>query len=56
MLTTTDVQVIVPDLVIAQSHASVERGARGSGVEAVSWTTEASYIGEETSDHALKEP
>jgi hypothetical protein len=56
MLTTADVQVIVWGLVIARSHSNVKRGVRGTGVEAVSWTIEGSYIGEKTSVRDLKEP
>ena len=56
MLTTANVQGIVRDFVIARSHPDVKRGARGLGMEAISWTIEASYIGGERSVHGLKEP
>ena len=56
ILTTADVQGIVRNLVIARSHPDGKRGARGLGMEAVSWTIEASYIGGERSVHGLKEP
>jgi len=56
MLTTANVQGIVRDLVIARSHPDVKREARGLGVEAVSWTIEASYIGGEASVRGLGEP
>jgi len=56
ILTTANVQGIVRDLVIARSHPDVKRGARGLGMEAVSWTIEASYIGRGRSVHGLREP
>ena len=56
MLTTADVQIAVRDLVIARSHSGVKRGVGGFGVEGVSWTIEASYIGERAGVRGLKEP